>query len=403
VRLLHTSDWHLGRQFHGASLHREQRQALERIAALVDQHRVEVVVVAGDLYDRAIPPSDAVALFDEALVALREAGATVVAISGNHDSSVRVGFGDRLLASAGVTIRGDLGRGPEPLVVAGSDGGPPVAVYPVPYLDPLAVAHLIDAERVEASGDIDPIAPRARARLTHDRAMAWALDRVRCDLAGRDARSVVVAHTFVNGAAPSDSERELTVGNVDLVGLDLFDGFGYVALGHLHRPQSWGDRVAYSGSPLAYSFSEEHHAKSVRIVDLAPDGSVDVQVEALGVGRALRTIEGELEVLLRDPALADAEAAFVRVLLTDRHLPLQAMSRLQDRFPFAAELRHVPALVPDADVTDRSVRRAIDTRRADPVDLSIRFLDDQRGFPADPAERELLGHAVDDARRDEAS
>jgi exonuclease SbcD len=410
VRLLHTSDWHLGRLFHGASLHREQEQVVERIAELVAEHRVDAVLIAGDIYDRAVAPSAAVALFDDALVAIREAGAAIVAITGNHDSSVRVGFGDRLLATAGVTIRGDLARGPQPVVLPPDDGGPPVVVYPIPYLDPLAVAHHIDheAEAHEAnSRSADPGGDQTdgrRSRLSHDRAMAWALDRARHDLASRGGRSVVVAHTFVNGAAPSDSERELTVGSVDLVGLGRFDGFHYVALGHLHRPQSWDDgRVAYSGSPLPYSFSEEHHPKSVRLVDLAPDGSVAVQVEPLAVGRPLRTLEGELDHLLRDRSLDDAEAAFVRVLLTDRHLPIQAMSRIQQRFGFAVELQHTPTVAADAHLAARPPLRPADTRRSDPLALSVRFLDEQRGFPADPAERELLGHALDDAHRSEAS
>ena len=400
--MLHTSDWHLGRLFHGASLRHEQEHTLARLADLVVDHRIDVVLVAGDIYDRAIPPSDAVARFDDALVAFREAGATVVAITGNHDSPVRVGFGDRLLATAGVTIRGDLARGAEPVVLAADDGGPPVAIYPVPYLDPLAVAHLAAADDVPG-GEVDP-ADGARRRVSHDRAMAWALDRVRHDAAARGGRSVVVAHTFVNGAAPSDSERELSVGNVDLVGLRRFDGFDYVALGHLHRPQSWdGGRVAYAGSPLPYSFSEEDHLKSVRIVELGADGSVEVQVEPLAVGRPLRTLEGELDELLRDRSLDDVEGAFVRVLLTDRHLPLQAMSRLQQRFPFAVELRHVPAAVPDADLAARSPLRPADTRRTDPLALSVRFLDEQRGFATDVAERRLLEHALDDAHRGEAS
>jgi exonuclease SbcD len=426
VRLLHTSDWHLGRLFHGASLHREQRHTIARLADLVVDHRIDAVLVAGDIYDRAVPPSDAVALFDDALVALRDAGAAVIAITGNHDSPVRVGFGDRLLASAGVTIRGDLARGPRPVVLAARDGGRPVAVHPIPYAEPLAVAHLI--ERGDATDHLDQREPdhpdhpdhrdqadrrgladagdgrgHRRGRLSHDGAMAWALGRVRADLARHDVRSIVVAHTFVNGAAPSDSERELTVGNVDLVGLDRVAGFDYVALGHLHRPQSWDDgRVAYAGSPLPYSFSEEHHAKSVRLVELAPDGSIDVQVEPLGVGRPLRTIEGELDTLLRDRALDDAEDAFVRVRLTDRHLPLQAMSRVQQRFAFAVELRHLPPLVPDAHLVPRADGTTAD-HRSDPLALSVRFLDEQRGFPTDPTERELLGRALDDAHRSEAS
>ena len=409
MRILHTSDWHLGRLFHGASLRREQAEALERIVALVAEHRVDLVVIAGDLYDRAIPPADAVALFDDTLVALRELGTSVVAISGNHDSSVRVGFGDRLLASAGVTIRGDVRRCAHPVLFPADDGGPPVAVYPVPYLDPLAVSHLLrrppsDAAARAAAGphaEHPDATPEPLGRLTHDRATAWALDQVRADLATRSVRSVVVAHTFVNGGAATGSERELTVGDVDLVGLRTVAGFDYVALGHLHRPQAWlDDTVAYSGSPVAYSFTEEGQAKSVRLVELAPDGSVAVQLETLAVGRPLRTLTGELEDLLTDRALAPHEGAFVRAVLTDRHLPLQAMSRLQRRFPHAVELRHQPPVAPDARLPTDTPTRVADLARADPCALSVRFLDEQRGFPAEAAERTLLTHAFDDARRE---
>ena len=404
MRILHTSDWHLGRLFHGASLRREQREALARIVELVAEHRVELIVIAGDLYDRAIPPADAVELFDDTLVALRELGTAVVAISGNHDSSVRVGFGERLLAAAGVTIRGDVGRCAQPVVFAANDGGPPVAVYPVPYLDPLAVGHHVRRTAPDDGVETDGAPAAPARRITHDHATTWALDQVRADLAARSARSVVVAHTFVNGGAASGSERELTVGDVDLVGLGTVSGFDYVALGHLHRPQAWrDDTIAYSGSPVPYAFSEEGHAKSVRIVDLAPDGSVAVQLETLSVGRPLRTLTGQLDDLLTDRSLTPDQGAFVRAVLTDRHLPLQAMGRLQRRFPHAVELRHQPPVVPDAQLTADPPIGATDLRRADPYALSVRFLDEQRGFPAEAAERAILTHAFDDARRCEAS
>jgi len=392
VRILHTSDWHLGRLFHGASLLDEQARAVARIAELARDARAEVVVVAGDLYDRAIPPADAVELFDDALLQLRQAGATVVAISGNHDSAVRVGYGDRLLSHAGVTVRGDAARCAEPVEVPASDGGPPVLVYPVPYLDPLRTAHLA------GDGDGDGGQGTSPRRFTHHDAMEWAVARVRADLAARPdhPRSVVVAHTFLTGGNPSESERELTSGLVEQVRLDVFDGVDYVALGHLHQSQAFdGGRVAYSGTPLPYSFSEEHHTKSVRLVDLRPDGSVEVEVVPLGVGRPLRTITGELESLLQDPSLEDAEGAWVRVRLTDRRLPLQAMARLQRRFPHAVELHHEPESGDDAEPRRRS---AAQTREADPFDLAVDFLRAQRGVHPDDAERRLLADAFDHAR-----
>lgn len=384
MRLLHTSDWHLGRLFHRASLLDEQAAAMARLVEVVQAEGVEVVLVAGDLYDRSVPPADAVELFDATLAELHAAGATVVAISGNHDSAVRVGFADRLLGPMGVTLRGDAGRIDEPVVLPGTDGGPPVRIYPVPFLDPLATAHL--ARRTDPT--------RGEARFTHHDAMAWAMEQVRADLAAAagPARSVVVAHTFLTGGEPSSSERELTLGHVEQVGLSVFDGIDYVALGHLHRAQAFdGGRIAYSGTPLRYSFSEQSNVPSVRLVDLAADGSLSARQVELGVGRAMCTLTGELEALLADPALADAEGAWVRAVLTDRQLPLQAMRRLQERFPHAVELSHEPAGKNPATGADDPRAQV---RTADPFELSAAFLAERRGIELDDEERDLLHEAV---------
>jgi exonuclease SbcD len=395
VRILHTSDWHLGRLFHRASLLDEQAAAMSRLVEVVQSEGVELVLVAGDLYDRSVPPADAVELFDRTLAQLHRVGATVVAISGNHDSAVRVGFGDQLLGSVGVTLRGDPTRTGQAVTLAGTDGGPAVRIYPIPYLDPIATAHLARRERSDPHRTDDPGESErpGRARFTHHDAMAWAMDRVRADLsAAGPARSVVVAHTFLTGGEPSASERELSLGHVEQVGLSVFDGIDYVALGHLHRRQAFdGGRIAYSGTPLRYSFSEQSNVPSVRLVDLAADGSLSARQVELGVGRAMCTLSGELEVLLADPALADAEGAWVRAVLTDRQLPLQAMRRLQERFPHAVELSHEPVgAVPGGDGAGAGSR----VRVADPLDLSVEFLTERRGIELDDDERQLLRDAV---------
>ncbi len=335
MRFLHTSDWHLGRNFHGASLLDDQRQMVGEIVDLAVEEGVDLVVIAGDIYDRAIPPAGAVDLFDEALASLHRGGIAVVAIAGNHDSAVRVSVNDRVLTAAGVTVRGDVARATEPMVFEPDDGGGPVAVYPVPYLEPTVVAATIEV-------------PGEGRRPTHHEATRAVCDLIRADLAertltSRAMRSVLVAHTFVTGSEPSDSEREISVGHLDMVGPEAFAGFDYVALGHLHRPQEpEPGRVVYSGSPLPYSFSEEDHVKSVRLVEMAPDGSVTIEEVPVTSGRRLATIEGELHRLLTDPELAWAEEARLRVYLTDRDLPTQAMARIRDRFPHAIELRHRP-------------------------------------------------------------
>ena len=394
MRLLHTSDWHLGRQFHGASLLQEQAAALDRIVALATEAEVDAVLIAGDLYDRAIPPAEAVQLFNDTLARLSRAGAAVVAIAGNHDSHVRVSIYDPLLSAFGVTIRGDVRRAAEPVLVTPRRGGAPVAIYPLPYLEPSVdgplLAALGEAAHDEAAG--------TPARLSHQEVTRRALERIHHDRESRpQQRSVLVAHTFVAGGETSESERELTVGNVDRVNVETFAGFDYVALGHLHGSQQLdGPRVAYSGTPLPYSFSEQHHSKSVRIVELDAGGAAAVEIVPLGVGRPLRTLEGPIDALCSDPRHDDARHAWVRVILTDDDLPLQAMARLRQHFPHVAELRHRPAerLRASADQRQQQVRQA-----GSPLDLALAFFSDQQGKPTEAAEAELLRRAIEAANR----
>jgi exonuclease SbcD len=328
VRILHTSDWHLGRVFHGAPLIDEQRAALARLVEIVAEERVELVVVAGDLYDRAVPPADAVRLLDETLWAIRRAGAWTVAVSGNHDSGVRVGWGERVMGLAGVVVRGDPSRAGEPVSIPALDGGPPVVVVPVPYLDPVVARHVLDLDAV-----------------THEAALRAALTGTpRPD----GCRTVVVAHGFVAGGQPSASERELSLGGADRVPVGCFAGFDYAALGHLHRAQVLGDegRVRYSGSLLPYSFSEGGGASGAWLVDLPPAGNPRVEFVAHGRERGVATVEGDLAGLLAAPAHAAVEARWVKAIVTDQVLPPGAMARLQERFPHAVVLEHRPPVAP---------------------------------------------------------
>ncbi|MCP9887233.1 exonuclease SbcCD subunit D [Cyanobium sp. ATX 6A2] len=391
MRLLHTSDWHLGRQFHGLSLLDEQARAMDRLVELAGEAAVDLVVIAGDLYDRAIPPADAVRLFTDTLARLRAGGAAVVAIAGNHDSHVRVSVYDELLAAQGVTIRGRWQRAAEPVLVTPRGGGAPVAVYPLPYLEPLLEGPALQLlAAATAAGQLEPQRP---ARVDHQLAMELALLPVRADLARRPGvRSVLVAHAFVAGGRSSESERDLSVGNAEAVAVPTFAGFNYVALGHLHGAQQLdGPRLAYSGTPLPYSFSEQDQVKSVRVVELDPQGSPTLEVVPLGVGRPLRTLTGPLEQLLSDPRLEEARGAWVRALLSDEQLPRQAMARLRQRFPHAVELRHQPPEQPRAGASERRQRIL---QAADPLQRTLAFFADQQGRPADGEEERLLRQAL---------
>jgi DNA repair protein SbcD/Mre11 len=394
VRLLHTSDWHLGRSFHGESLLDQQEAVLDRIVDLCRQEAVDLVVIAGDLYDRAIPPAPAVALFTDTVRRLRAEGAVVVAIAGNHDSHVRVAVYDELLTALGVTVRGDWRRSAEVVLVQPKEGGPPLAVYALPYLEPLLDGPALarQAEAADAAG--------GSGRWRHQQVIDLALARIRHDLARRPGqRSVLVAHAFVAGGRSSESERELSVGNLEVVAVPSFAGFDYVALGHLHAAQELdGSRLAYAGSPLPYSFSEEGQCKSVRLVEINQQGMAAVRVIPLGVGRALRSLEGSLEELLLDPQLEAARACWVRAVLTDDHLPRQAMARLRQRFPHAVELRHRPERQ-EAMATSQRTRQIRAARS--PLDRILAFYTDQQGRDPSKDEMELLRQALGHAGRGE--
>ena len=371
MRLLHTSDWHLGRSLHRADLRDAQAAFLDDLVATVRSERVDAVLVAGDVYDRAVPSLDAVELCESALVRLREAGARVVLISGNHDSARRLGFGSRLVDAAGVHLRTRVRDCGEPVLLADDAG--PVAVYGVPYLEPEAVR-----------GELPPETGRG-----HTAVLGAALATVRADLAARGpVRSVVLAHAWVGQATASDSERDITVGGVASVPRSLFDGITYTALGHLHGSQVLDDGLRYSGSPLAYSFSEASHTKGSWLVELSATGLGRVEHVPAPVPRRLSALRGRLEDLLTSPAHDGQTGDWLQVTLTDTARPDEAMARLTARFPHVLVLRHEPEGV-IADERSYGARVAGRT----PLEIGAAFAEHVRGTALAAAESELLAEA----------
>lgn len=374
MRILHTSDWHLGRAFHGVGMLTHQASFVDHLLEVVDQESVDLVVVAGDVYDRGLPPVDAVALANEALGRLAASRARVVVTSGNHDSARRLGFGASLIDHAGVHLRTDAAEVGTPVLLEDQHG--PVAVYGIPYLDP----------------DLTRRAWDLPAR-SHHLALQAAMGRIRADLATRpNCRSVVLAHAFVAGGEGSDSERDISVGGVSMVPATIFDGVDYTALGHLHGRQRLTESIRYSGSPLAYSFSEAAHTKGSWLVDL---GATEVRAEfiAAPVPRPLVRLTGTLESLLSDPALTGREQCWVQATLTDAIRPQLAMDRLRARFPHALALVYSPADVPSASSRIRT------TGRSD-HEVTLDFVEALRGAPASAAESALLLEAVDSCCHD---
>ncbi len=368
---MHTSDWHLGRCLHREGLLDAQSAFVDHLVETARAEHVDLVLVAGDVYDRALPPVDAVALAHEALGRLAALGVPVVITSGNHDSARRLGFAADLIATSGVHLRTDPSRLHEPVVITDRDGD--VAVYGLPYLEPELLRE-----------------PWGLPERSHRAAMDEAMTRVRADLARRGgARSIVLAHAWITGGRPSESERDIGVGGIAHVPASTFDGIDYVALGHLHGRQRITGRVRYSGSPLAFSFSEVHHTKGSWLVDLGPDGAVSADFVAAPVPRRLGTVTGHLADLLRDPAHCDLEDRWLQVTLTDPQRPRAAMERLRTRFPHALVLQFAPVgRVPGGycapDVMDRSDR-----------EILKEFVAAVREVVADPAEEALLEVACD--------
>lgn len=371
MRALHTSDWHLGRTFHGADLLAEQESVLGHLADVVAEERVDVVLVAGDIYDRAVPSAETVRVAARVFAKIRQAGARLVLTAGNHDSAARLGVFAEFVAAGGLHLRTEIDQLAEPVLLDDEHG--PVAIYGIPYLEPDPCRH---AMGIEAKG--------------HTGVLTEAMRRINADLAGRGARSIVLAHAFVTGGAGSDSERPITSGGVEQVGAAVFDGPDYVALGHLHGPQQLSERLRYSGSPLAYSFSETSHRKSVWLVDLDADGLADVRRRELPVPRALATVIGALADLLADAAHADLEECYLSVTLTDPVRPIDAMRKLRERFPYAVHLDWVPA-----GGDPRGVLRYADAVRGrSDRQITEGFFSDCRGSEPNPAERILLDEAL---------
>ena len=371
MRILHTSDWHLGRQIHGLSLDEDHDHILVQILAVIENESPDVVIIAGDIFDRANPPQSAITRLSQFLTTVRAASdAAIVMIAGNHDSAAQIGAMG-VLADGGVAIvRGPLDEDERPLVISDAHG--PVAISALPFAFEYAARLCFDDDGIGCPADVIR-AQLASARKHVAQGMRW----------------VVVAHAFVDGAATSESERPLTrmVGGIETVSATAFDGAHYVALGHLHRPQPVGQHhIRYSGAPLAFGFDEEGQQKSVSLIDLAADGTVAVTEIPLRPLRQVRTIRGKLLELL---AATDVSTDIVRVVLTDDTPQIDPMKRIRAFYPNAVQLSY--------ERNERPVELRLEEQRAaidDPQTLSSAFLEFIRGEPLSEAEGQIVASAL---------
>lgn len=385
MKILHTSDWHLGRTLHGVDLHPYQVEFHDWLVETVREHAVDAVVIPGDVYDRAVPPVESVRLLSRTLARLADL-TTVILTPGNHDSADRLGFGAGLMRG-GVHILADAAGIEHPVVMADAHGE--VLFFGLPYLEPDLHRH-----RLAAAGE----EPLARS---HEAVTKAAIERVRERIAAHPAeggarpRSVLLTHTFIAGGEESDSERDLTVGGVDSVPPRVLSGFDYLALGHLHGCQDLSRQVDaaawYSGSPLAFSFSEKDHRKSVLLVELGdPAEPARVERIAAPVPRRLTELSGPLEEVLA--RAEDHSEDWLKAIITDARRPEHLQDRLRAAYPHLLHTEYQPEGRAAADSAP------IVRVEQDPLEVMGDFFAYVTGGPARETERAVFEDAYGEVR-----
>ena len=366
MKLLHLSDLHLGKRVNEFSMIDDQRHVLDQILRVIDAERPDAVLIAGDVYDKPVPTAEAVALLDWFLVELSGRQLQVFVISGNHDSAERMAFGGRLMEQSGVHLApvydGTVARWTL------TDEHGPVHLYLLPFVKPVHVRRCFPEREIE----------------TYTDAVAAAVEAMDVDPA---ARNVLVTHQFVTGAARCESE-EVSVGGADNVDASVFDGFDYVALGHLHGPQTVGrETVRYCGTPLKYSFSEAHHKKSVTVVELGEKGIVAVRTVPLTPRRDLVELRGAYEeVTRRDFYEGNGyQDSYVHITLTDEEDVPDALGKLRLIYPYLMKLDYDNQRTHAAGVGDEGG----DLQRKSPMELLEEFYAMQNGQPMGQEQRQF--------------
>lgn len=358
MRFIHTSDWHIGRIFYERSLLEDQEHVLKQFIEVVRESKVDLVIIAGDVYDKPIPPTEAVLLLDWVISELiQKIGCPVLMISGNHDSADRMSFGSRLLSESKLRIISSFEAMERPLVLQDKYGE--VSFFGIPYFDPAQV-------RVKTQD------PSIR---DHEHALAWCMKRI-AHVRG-EMPAVAVAHAYVTGAASSESEKPLSIGGSFLVPTELFVPFIYTALGHLHRPQNLSERIRYSGSLLPYHFEEKDNPKSITLVELEADRVPRIQEIQLNPKRKLRVISGPFARILKDAPVAEDRGDFVLVRRDHDGAVLDPMGQLRPHYPNLLAIELAPTKSQASGAT--SARRSELQADVDPTGIFAKFFNDVTG------------------------
>jgi len=377
MRIFHTADWHLGKLVQGVYMTEDQRFILEQFIEAIKTEQPDVVIVAGDLYDRAVPPTEAVHLLNEVLdTIVLELGIPVLAIAGNHDSPSRLDFGSKLMEKNGYHIVGQLTEELEPVILHDENGE--VHFHLVPYCDPSVVRTIFNDDDVR----------------THNDVMEKVIQQITKQM-DPNARHVFVGHAFVTPSGEkqdntSDSERPLSIGGAEYVDAHHFEKFHYTALGHLHQAHYVGNEtVRYAGSILKYSISEEHHNKGFTIIELDEHGQVTIDKRSLQPRRDMRTVEATLEELLTHLVNED----YVFVHLTDETPILSPMEKVRSVYPNALHIErknYFMALGSDQD------GQAIERTKLSDLELFKSFYKEVKGIEVTEETETIFKEVLDD-------
>lgn len=375
MKFIHTSDWHIGRLFQNISLLDDQLYVLQQLKRYAIEHQIDALVVAGDIFDRSVPPADAVdalnCFLDEFTRALN---IPVIMISGNHDSAKRLRFGAQYMQDAGVYILSDIHNIETPIEV--TSGDQLVRFYGIPYHDPVEVREAFDCDV-----------------RSYDEAHTYLVDKIKPQLAN-GIPSVLISHCFIDGAQESDSERPLSIGGADRVSYEPLSDFSYVALGHLHGPQYKGhEHIRYSGSLMKYSFSEYKQSKGVTLVEISPTGEASYEHLPLQPKRELRVLEGELETIIEQGRTDEKNDDYLLVKLTDSKDILDPMGQLRAVYPNVLQLERLSFAVSSGNrlVTDLGNRKT-------ELEVFDDFFEQVMGEGLSEAQTELLSETINEAK-----
>ncbi|ELC3206302.1 exonuclease SbcCD subunit D [Vibrio parahaemolyticus] len=328
MKFIHTSDWHLGRQFHNVSLLEDQQAVLEQLIQYIENNPVDAVIVAGDVYDRSVPPTIAIELLNRVVKRIcGELNTPMILISGNHDGAERLGFGSEQMKRSGLHIISNFEDMLTPVVIETKAAGH-VAFYGMPYNDPEQVRYVYK----------EPVS-------THDEAHKL-LAEIITEQFQSEHRNILISHCFVDGAIESESERPLSIGGSDRVSHEHFLNFDYVALGHLHQPQKKGEEyIRYSGSLMKYSFGEQNQKKGFTLVEIGKDGFIGAEHIELTAPHEMRIVEGELEQILEWGKTDPKNEDYLLVRLMDKHAILNPMEKLRTVYPNVLHLEKPGMLI----------------------------------------------------------